>query len=203
MGAIAASDRSDRLQRYRDVLLASAAIPVVFPPVYFPVETDGETYWQMHVDGGASANIFFVGFMFDVQRTIEAQRVAKGAAVDFYLIVNSPLLPEPLDMPVKGNMLSIAAASTWSMSWAAQSSQLIRMYKTIRGLGQSYYLAGIPTDYPNPLDTSSFDPESMIRLFQFARRQAASGYPWLDAPPDIERRELVPQETPTIEQSPE
>ena len=35
MGAIAASDRGDRLQRYRDVLLASAAIPVAFPAGVF------------------------------------------------------------------------------------------------------------------------------------------------------------------------
>ena len=152
---------------------ASAAIPVAFPPVYFPTEVDGETYWQMHVDGGASANIFFAGFMFDVQRAIEAQRVAKGVEVDFYLIVNSPLLPEPLDMPVKGNL-----------------------YKTIRGLGHAYHLAGIPADYPDPLDSSTFDPESMTQLLQFAKRQAAEGYPWLDAPPDIEWREAVPEGAP-------
>jgi predicted acylesterase/phospholipase RssA len=196
MGAIAASDRGDRLQRYRDVLLASAAIPVAFPPVYFPTEVEGETYWQMHVDGGASANIFFAGFMFDVQRAIEAQRLANGVEVDFYLIVNSPLLPEPLDLPVKGNLLSIAAASTWSMSWAAQSAQLIRMYKSIRGFGHAYHLAGIPTEYPDPLDSSTFDPESMTQLLQFAKRQAAEGYPWLDAPPDIEWREAVPEGAP-------
>ena len=136
----------------------------------------------MHVDGGASANIFFAGFMFDVQRAIEAQRLANGVEVDFYLIVNSPLLPEPLDLPVKGNLLSIAAASTWSMSWAAQSAQLIRMYKSIRGFGHAYHLAGIPTEYPDPLDSSTFDPESMTQLLQFAKRQAAEGYPWLDAP---------------------
>ena len=196
MGAIAASNRADRLERYRDVLLASSSIPVAFPPVYFPVDINGETYWQMHVDGGASANIFFSGFMFDVQRVIEVHHLERGAQVDFYLIVNSTLEPTPLDRPVKGNVLSIATASVWSISWAAQSAQLARMYRIIRGVGQGYHLAGIPADYPHPLDSSTFEPESMAMLMQFARTKAAAGYPWLDAPPGVDWREIDPASAP-------
>ena len=62
LGEIAASNRADRLQRYHDVLIASSAVPVAFPPVYFPVTVDETQYFQMHVDGGASANIFLCGF---------------------------------------------------------------------------------------------------------------------------------------------
>jgi predicted acylesterase/phospholipase RssA len=41
MGFIASSDQADKLERYRDVILASASVPVLFPPVYIPVEVDG------------------------------------------------------------------------------------------------------------------------------------------------------------------
>ena len=196
LGAIAVSERADRLERYRDVLLASSSIPVAYPPVYFPVDANGETYWQMHVDGGASANFFFTGFMFDVQRVIEAHHLERGAQVDLYLIMNSTLEPTPLDQPVNGSVLSIAAASVWSVSWSAQSAQLARTYRIVRGVGQGYHLAGIPADYPHPLDSASFEPESMTKLMQFARTKAAEGYPWLDAPPGMDWREMNPPSPP-------
>ncbi len=59
MGKIASSGRSDALDLYRRVLLASCSIPVLFPPVYFEVESAGETYYEMHVDGGTYAQLFF------------------------------------------------------------------------------------------------------------------------------------------------
>ena len=43
----------------RQVLLASASIPGVFPPAYIQVQTpSGKTYDEMHVDGGTSAQMF-------------------------------------------------------------------------------------------------------------------------------------------------
>ena len=38
MGVIARSTRADRLKRYIDVVMASAAFPIAFPPVYLDVE---------------------------------------------------------------------------------------------------------------------------------------------------------------------
>ena len=48
MGAIADSDRPDRFKRYIDVIMASAAFPVAFPPVYIEVQGETGTYTQMH-----------------------------------------------------------------------------------------------------------------------------------------------------------
>ncbi|MCG6980313.1 MAG: patatin-like phospholipase family protein, partial [Deltaproteobacteria bacterium] len=70
MGLIASSDRPDKLERYRDVILASASVPVVFPPVYIPVEVGGETYRQMHVDGGAREMIFFPQFIQNFDKAL-------------------------------------------------------------------------------------------------------------------------------------
>jgi len=39
------------LELFRKVVLASASIPVGFPPVYIQVEVDGERYDEMHVEG--------------------------------------------------------------------------------------------------------------------------------------------------------
>ena len=51
MGAIATSGTPGALELFRKVMLATASIPVAFPPVYFPVVADDKRYEEMHVDG--------------------------------------------------------------------------------------------------------------------------------------------------------
>ncbi len=51
LGAIAASGHPQALPLFRKVLLASAALPGIFPPVYFKVTAGEETYEEIHVDG--------------------------------------------------------------------------------------------------------------------------------------------------------
>ena len=55
MGLIAASGRPEALALFRQVMLASASIPVAFPPVFFEVEAGGQRYDEMHVDGAVEA----------------------------------------------------------------------------------------------------------------------------------------------------
>ena len=57
--AIAASGHPRALELVQDILLASASIPVGFPPVMIDVEVDGRRYQEMHVDGGTSNQVFF------------------------------------------------------------------------------------------------------------------------------------------------
>nr|WP_234908125.1 patatin-like phospholipase family protein [Ensifer canadensis] len=60
LSALSASDRPDRRELTINILLASAAIPAVFPPVRIKVQTPaGESYDELHVDGGVSAQLFF------------------------------------------------------------------------------------------------------------------------------------------------
>lgn len=58
LGAIAASSAPDRLALSRKILLASASIPGVFPPVLVDVQSSGTRFREMHVDGGTSGSVF-------------------------------------------------------------------------------------------------------------------------------------------------
>ncbi len=59
IGAIAASRRPGALELIRKILLASASMPGVFPPVMIDVVAGGMRYQEMHVDGGAVGKPFY------------------------------------------------------------------------------------------------------------------------------------------------
>ncbi len=184
MGSIAASDRPDRYERYRQVLLASASIPIAFPPVYFPVDIGGVRYSQMHVDGGASANIFFAGFMLRVQAEIERVRLADAKPqVDFYAIINGPLEPSPIGDAIQPSLFSIASGAMWTTSWSAQMGMLGQLYQGARARGVGFHIAGVPADYPDPPPVARFDPPKMTKLFRYAQALAEKGDPWVTKPP--------------------
>lgn len=193
MGAIAASERPDRLRRFRDVLLASASVPMVFPPVYFPVEWKGQTYWQMHVDGGAAVIVFLSGFIIDELNRMTGLRTERGdAVVDCYFVLNDVLGDRVPEEPVEPTLLGIAGGVVRSLSTAATSTQLVRLYRATRGIGFAFHFACIPADYPHRLPATRFEPEKMRELFDHSRALAAGGFPWAEHPPSIDPREIVP-----------
>ena len=66
------------------MLIASASIPVAFPPVIIEVEADGKPYDEMHADGGTSTQIFLypVGLNWDlVIEKLEVSIQQHGIAV--------------------------------------------------------------------------------------------------------------------------
>ena len=192
MGAIAASERPDRKQRFRDVLLASASVPMVFPPVYFPVDWEGKTYWQMHVDGGAAVVVFLSGFVIDELNRMTGLKAERGdAAVDFYIVLNDVLGDRVPEEPVEPTLLGIAGGVVRSLSTAATVTQLVRLYRTTRGVGFGFHFACIPADYPHRLPAIRFEPEKMRELFDYSQALAASGFPWAEHPPRLDPREVV------------
>ncbi|MCC2978286.1 patatin-like phospholipase family protein [Sphingomonas sp. PL-96] len=58
MGAIAAGTSPGRVALFQQVLLASASIPGVFPPVLIDATANGRHFAEMHVDGGAVSGFF-------------------------------------------------------------------------------------------------------------------------------------------------
>jgi predicted acylesterase/phospholipase RssA len=58
IGAIAASDHPRRFELIRKIILASAAVPGLFPPVMIDVVLDKTRHQEMHVDGGTISQVF-------------------------------------------------------------------------------------------------------------------------------------------------
>ena len=90
MGKIATSGHPDALELFRQVMLASASIPVAFPPVFFDVEAGGASYDEMHVDGAVTANTFVTGGVF--RPSLARSQAGEGPARDdLYVIHNGQL----------------------------------------------------------------------------------------------------------------
>jgi len=89
MGKIAASGDPNAFDLCRTILLASAAIPGAFPPSMIRVKVDGTPYEEMHVDGGASAQVFL--YPPSMPRVAHSMGVEMARAGSVYIIRNSTL----------------------------------------------------------------------------------------------------------------
>ena len=134
MGQIAVSGHPDALDLFRQVMLASASIPVAFPPVFFDVEAAGRRYDEMHVDGSVAARMFYTAGVFSFPAASAA--AGRGSArEDVYVIHNGQLLPTP--EPTTRSLRAIATRVFESSGKAAAIGDLFRIYAvtTARGGG--------------------------------------------------------------------
>jgi predicted acylesterase/phospholipase RssA len=133
MGFIASSDRPDKLERYRDVILASASVPVLFPPVYIPLEVDGESYRQMHVDGGAREMVFFPEFIEDFHQAIAGFGLKPSDVhCEMYVLYNGRVAARGTYEPVEPRALTIMEVFVQSLMRKNATGSIYRIW--VRGL---------------------------------------------------------------------
>lgn len=185
MGAIAASGHPDALDLFRSVMRASASIPVAFPPVYMTVEADGKTYDEMHVDGGASTQVFFYGFMLDIAAAVREAGITEVAPVKLYVIRNSQIKATP--QHVAPRLLPIAGRAVSDLLFTQGVGDLYRIYTIATRDGIDFNLASIPETYESKAK-EAFDPEAMKQLFDVGHRQASQGNPWRKLPPGLDSK---------------
>ena len=178
LGAIAKSGQPHALQLFRDVMLASASIPGVFPPVLIEVEANGRRYDEMHVDGGVSMQIF----AYPPGMNIAELKEHSGLDLDLnlYMIRNSKVLPE--NQPIEMKLKDIAAVSASMLIRSQGNSNITETYEATQRDGIAFRLAYIPPDFEE-VATEAFDPVYMNKLYQLAYERASGGYPWSDIPP--------------------
>jgi predicted acylesterase/phospholipase RssA len=181
IGRIAASGSPDALQLTRDVLLASASIPAAFPPVMIEVEVAGKRYDEMHVDGGATAQVFFQPGVIDMAAAWNKLRIKGKPTV--YVIRNGFL--KATWRSVERKTLSIAGRSIDTMIRTQGEGDLYRVYFSAMLDGMEYRQTAIPdsfTKQPKEL----FDPEYMSALYELGRELGRSGKAWKSHPPEAE-----------------
>jgi len=201
MGAIASSGRPDSVQHYRDVIQASAAFPIAFPPVYFEIQRpDGTRYTQMHADGGLRQTVFFYDFLDEWREALRAAGVDPDRVHPaLYLLNNDRIHARAGYRPVEGRTLAIAGTSIDTLMRQTVLSSLYRLWVISLSHRADFSLAFIPADFDLSDNSLLFDHDEMERLYQLGHQKAVSGQAWLTqkAPATAEelRRLLEPRES--------
>lgn len=178
IGAIAASGQPGALDLFRKILLASASIPGVFPPVMIDVEAGGHRYQEMHVDGGAVAQTFLIPQQ--VRAVFGRQGNIPVRDRHAYIIRNGRLDPEWSS--VDRRLLSITNRAIATMIHYSGYSDVFRIYTTSQSDGIDFNLAFIGADFTAERK-ENFDQAYMRALFQYGYRQGRNGYHWSKQPP--------------------
>src|SRR3954469_18065773 len=157
MGAIAAKGDEAALKLFRDVLLASTAIPGLFPPVMIDVEANGKKTQEMHADGGLSAQVFVAP-----ETMLNTSSTTKLPPTELYLIANNRLSSEFQTTErslifVLGHSIAIGVQSMLRVN-------IDRAYATAKRNGIPFYLS-YPSLGADQQGKGAFDPEFMKDLF--------------------------------------
>jgi predicted acylesterase/phospholipase RssA len=181
MGAIA--ERGDT-KLFGQVILASASIPVIFPPAFINVEADGKKYDEMHVDGGTITQVFTVYKLLEGEASIAKEMgidpsMIKGVC---YIIRNGYVGSGYMD--TKNNLASISERAFDTIINSQGIGDTYRIYTYMQQRGNDYNLAFIPNDC-RPEAKQMFDPAAMKVLFDRGYQDAVKGYKWRKEPPGL------------------
>ena len=167
MSAIA---KDGNLALYRDVLLASASFPIVFPPV----EIDGHLF----VDGAARSNVVIAG----MGGTERPPPPLYGSG-NVYLVDNGMLHSPP--EALRRALGPVAATTVSVMMDQSMLTALTRSYFGARLLGYNFKMVAIPDNVAIGQDPLAFDPKQMRAAFDAGRALGKGPDHWLTVPPNV------------------
>jgi predicted acylesterase/phospholipase RssA len=176
MGAIATHGGEAAVKLFRDVLVASATLPGLFPPKLFDVEVpDGEggvaRRQEMHVDGGVSAPLFLMPDALLRWRDL-GQRLRRGRV---YVIVNTVLEPSP--RTTQAGVAAIMGRSFETMLRFSYRQALSLAAGFCARHNLPLRVASIPAAFDG-FNMMKFETASMRRTFDDAVALAAAGGLW-------------------------
>lgn len=179
MGAIASSKRSDKLQHYRDIIYASSAIPVLFPPQFFEIPVNEKHYSQMHIDGGIHSYVFMIGLFANWEEVFEVKEDPnRRFDVTLYTIANRKYRQRHAYSPVELNPKEMITALLLTETDLLFDRSMYRLYKGTVNNGFKFRMASVPTDTDLVKLPTLFDPDEMSKLFDIGYSSGINGYQW-------------------------
>jgi predicted acylesterase/phospholipase RssA len=179
MGRIATIGSAQALDLFRDVLAASASIPVVFPPMLIDAEANGRRFQEMHVDGGVTAPVLTLPEAF----LLRNGAFARGLRMNIYVLVNDKV--ERDFQLVRNSTVDIAARASASVTKTQIRSVLYETYDFARRNNFGFKLTYVDRDFPSP-GSFGFETSYMRSLYQYGFDRARTGDFWAKAPPSDE-----------------
>jgi predicted acylesterase/phospholipase RssA len=174
LGALAKNGGSSARTLFRDVLVASASVPGMFPPVIIRVSENGLSNDQAHVDGAATVPFFVPPALLQTARSVSGT----GRAEVFIIVDGS------LSEAARTTRLTARAILSRSIRVGLSHMLLITLEltaATAQMVGADLQYSSVPAGYPLP---NAFDFSARIRrpLFRYAYQCAETGRFWTALP---------------------
>lgn len=186
IGAIAASGSTQRAELIAKILLASASIPGIYPPVMIDLEAGGKTFQEMHVDGGTVAQVVLYPPSFSGEAMASmsySPSVVRGLVERqrrLYVIRNSR--PGADAQTVDRSTLKIVGRAVSTLISTQGIGDLYQLYVLAERDGIDYNVAFIPASFSDKL-REPFDREYMRQLYAVGREMMLNGTAWSKYPP--------------------
>ncbi len=171
LGSIAMNGGAGARALFRDVLVASASVPGIFPPVVIRVQEQQALYDEVHVDGTTTVP-FFVPLAF-VKPTGEVGDPSQGTSV--YVIVDGQLSEQPAAIRLRTSTILSRSVSAGLNHMLRTTLELTATDVELKGA--QFQFAAIPVAYPQR-DSFDFRTPTMRSLFKYGYRCAQAGRLW-------------------------
>lgn len=181
IGAIAASRHPDALKLVHQIMLASAAVPGLFQPVFIDVEADGKKYREIHVDGGVTSQVF--AYPIRLHRSVMDEFRNHNIAQNLYIIRNSKISPEYKVMDP--GLFSLTGRSIETLIKQQSLGDLYRLYVSAKRDGVHYHMAAIPASF-RVKSNAIFDPAYMGALYDVGYQMGKIQRAWTTSPPGLD-----------------
>lgn len=168
MGLIAAEGGADALELYRKVLVASAAFPVMFPPI----EIDGHLFG----DGGIRMNLLVPGLSGN-----EPPGPPLFGPGNYYIIRNGQIARAPKAVPE--DLIELAGTSLGEMLSSSTEALLLRAYFSAMVHGYRFHMVSLPDDVHVGANSLAFDQGQMRAGFEAGYELGKQPNPWSNQPP--------------------
>jgi predicted acylesterase/phospholipase RssA len=169
MGAIAKYGGPTARTLFRDVLVASASVPGIFPPVVIHLQEDGMPRDEVHVDGGTTVPFFVPGAFVQPSGARGAPRPS------VYVIVDGPLTEMTETRRLTAH--AILARSIRSGLNQLMLTTLELTAATAQRQGATLLYAAVPTTYPH-VEFFDFRARTTRPLLRYAYACAQVGRLW-------------------------
>ncbi len=178
IGTIAMKENNAAVEQIREIILASASIPIYFPPVAIELHDKTKPYTELHVDGGLTRN----AFSYPAQISIDEIERIQGLYFNRNIYViqngNSRMQYEPAET----DLSSIAARTMLGLLQDKINSDIERIYYLSQRDKLNFNMIEIPDDFIAD-KAIEFDSTYINKLLKLGIKLGRNGDFWHKKPP--------------------
>ncbi|MFC3705336.1 patatin-like phospholipase family protein [Devosia honganensis] len=169
IGAIAVSNIPNKLDLVHRIILASTAVPGVFPPVLLEAEAQGQRIDELHVDGGVTQQVLLMPGGYK----------GGGGTKKLYVLFNGVVDPTPATVTRLASLDLLERAVPTLLKYLGRAN-LEQLANTAARNNIAFRLSAIPASFPQSQGLLG-DEAWLGQLFDFGFANGKAGI-WQNTP---------------------